>query len=57
MGDITIIYPDLNDGRLFLAHSTGGLLPSSHDRGYVPRLNVMDRLRTRVMIAWWLRDR
>ena len=38
MADITIIYPDLNDGSLLAIHRPGVLMTRSHDGGYVPTL-------------------
>ena len=38
MADITIIYPDLNDGSLLAVRRPGVLMTRSHDGGYVPTL-------------------
>ena len=38
MDDITIIYPDLNDGSLMVVRRPGVLMTGSHDGGYVPTL-------------------
>ena len=38
MADITIIYPDLNDGSLLAVRRPGVLMARSHDKGYVPTL-------------------
>ena len=38
MADITIIYPNLNDGSLLAVRRLGVLMAGSHDRGYIPAL-------------------